>query len=95
MGERFDLVTDIHQRNMHWHIQVYFIRMYDVPSTEEPSTIKSIDLILQDREVANNKIRQICNRGIEHKWKEQRRKGSNTEDDTHSIRPQNSIQVSA
>ncbi|MED6189085.1 hypothetical protein PIB30_092291, partial [Stylosanthes scabra] len=48
MGERFDLVTDIHQRKMHWHIQVYVIRKYDVPSSEDPSTIKSIDLILQD-----------------------------------------------
>ncbi|MED6207677.1 hypothetical protein PIB30_037979 [Stylosanthes scabra] len=53
MAERFDLVTDIHQRNMHWHIQVYVIKMYDVPSTEKPNTIKIIDLILQDRQVFN------------------------------------------
>ncbi|MED6208132.1 hypothetical protein PIB30_042310 [Stylosanthes scabra] len=48
MGETFDLVTDIHQRNMHWKIQVYVVRMYEVPSAEDPNTIKSIDLILQD-----------------------------------------------
>ncbi|MED6140215.1 hypothetical protein PIB30_091067 [Stylosanthes scabra] len=48
MGERFDLVSDIHPRYMHWHIQVYVIRKYEVPSSEDPSIIKSIDMILQD-----------------------------------------------
>ncbi|MED6219196.1 hypothetical protein PIB30_033611 [Stylosanthes scabra] len=50
MAERFDLIADIHQRKMHWNIQVYVIRMYEVPSYDDRSVINSIDMILQDKE---------------------------------------------
>ncbi|MED6108967.1 hypothetical protein PIB30_029192 [Stylosanthes scabra] len=48
MAERFDLLSHIHPRKMHWCIQVYVIRMYEVPSYDDPSVINSIDMILQD-----------------------------------------------
>ncbi|MED6111144.1 hypothetical protein PIB30_049790 [Stylosanthes scabra] len=35
---------------MHWCIQVYVIRMYEVPSYDDRSVINSIDMILQDKE---------------------------------------------
>ncbi|MED6107527.1 hypothetical protein PIB30_118126 [Stylosanthes scabra] len=50
MVERFHLVTNVHQRNMHWDIQVYVIRKYDVPSSEDQAIIKSVDMMLQDRQ---------------------------------------------
>ncbi|MED6146512.1 hypothetical protein PIB30_035128 [Stylosanthes scabra] len=33
---------------MHWNIQVYVIRKYDVPSSKDSTTIKSVDMVLQD-----------------------------------------------
>ncbi|MED6146074.1 hypothetical protein PIB30_031212 [Stylosanthes scabra] len=48
MAERFDLLSDIHQQKMHWYIQVYVIRKYEVPSYDDRSVINSIDMILQD-----------------------------------------------
>ncbi|MED6197233.1 hypothetical protein PIB30_054763 [Stylosanthes scabra] len=40
MAERFDRIADIHQRKMHWNIQVYVIRMYEVPSYDDRSGVR-------------------------------------------------------
>ncbi|MED6119397.1 hypothetical protein PIB30_011462 [Stylosanthes scabra] len=41
MAERFHLVTDVHQRNMHWNIQVYVIRsmMFQALKIQPPSRV--------------------------------------------------------